>query len=144
MSAHLLPLINACLNALSGLLLALGLMFILKKNEVAHRRCMLSAFLTSCVFLVSYVIHKVFIVRGINTPFRGPAHLKPIYLVLLISHVILAVTIVPMAWVTIFRGLQGRLELHRKIARITWPLWMYVSVTGVVIYCVLYQIWPAR
>jgi uncharacterized membrane protein YozB (DUF420 family) len=105
---------------------------------------MLSAFVTSGFFLVGYLIHKIFIVKGVNTPFAGPASLKLPYLLMLFSHVFLAIFIVPLALVTISRGRKGQDERHRKIARWTWPIWMYVSVTGVVIYLVLYQIWPAH
>jgi putative membrane protein len=139
-----LPLVNACLNGLSGTLLSFGLYFILNKNERAHRACMLAAFGSSIVFLITYVIHKVFVVRGVNTPFLGPTALKPWYLLMLATHIILAIAIVPLACITIFRGLKDRRESHRRIARWTWPLWMYVSITGVVIYLVLYQVWPAH
>lgn len=136
-----LPLLNACLNGTSGCLLVLGLLFIKQGRREAHQGCMISAFATSCVFLVSYLYHKIFVVHGVNTPFPGPAGLKPWYLLMLFTHVVLAIAIVPLALITIVRGVKGRLELHRKIARITWPIWMYVSVTGVFIYLALYQIW---
>lgn len=142
MSGHELPAVNACLNGLSSVLLVLGLVMIRAGRREAHRRCMLGAFVASCVFLVFYVIHKVWVVHGVNTPFRGPPALRPYYLAMLASHVVLAVVIVPLALVTISRGLSAQWDRHRRIARWTWPLWMYVSVTGVVIYLVLYQIWP--
>jgi putative membrane protein len=143
-SGHDLPLLNACLNGCAGLLLIFGLVFIKRRNELAHKRCMLSAFATSCAFLVSYVIHKVFVMRGVNTPFAGPPSLKGWYLFMLASHVLLAIAIVPLALITLRRGLADNREAHRRLARWTWPLWMYVSVTGVVIYLVLYQIWPPK
>ena len=105
---------------------------------------MIAAFVSSCVFLVGYVVHKVFVVKGVNTPFAGPAALKPWYLLMLATHVILAMLIVPLALTTITLGVKGRFEQHKKIARWTWPLWMYVSVTGVVIYLLLYQIFPQK
>ena len=139
-----IPLLNACLNGLSSIFLILGLVFIKRGNRKAHERCMFSAFVTSGFFLVGYLIHKIFIVKGVNTPFAGPASLKLPYLLMLFSHVSLAILILPLALVTIARGLKGDDARHRKIARWTWPIWMYVSVTGVVIYLVLYQIWPAH
>lgn len=143
MSGNDLPLLNACLNALSTVFLALGLYFIKSGRRVAHKRAMLSAFVTSGFFLVGYLIHKIFIMKGVNTPFAGPTFLRVPYLVLLASHVLLAMTILPLAMVTIVRGLKDDTEKHRRIARWTWPLWMYVSVTGVLVYLILYQIWPA-
>ena len=144
MSLTDLPLVNASLNGLSAILLMAGFIFIKRGNKDAHRKCMGTAFVSSCVFLVGYVIHKVFVVKGVNTPFAGPAALKPYYLVMLASHIILAIVIVPMAIVTIRLALLGRFEAHKKIARWTWPLWMYVSVTGVLIYLLLYQIYPNK
>ena len=144
MSLTDLPLVNASLNGLSAILLMAGFIFIKRGNKDAHRKCMGTAFVSSCVFLVGYVIHKVFVVKGVNTPFAGPAALKPYYLVMLASHIILAIVIVPMAIATIRLGILGRFEAHKKIARWTWPLWMYVSVTGVLIYLLLYQIYPQK
>jgi uncharacterized membrane protein YozB (DUF420 family) len=105
---------------------------------------MLSAFGTSCVFLVLYLIHKFVVVRGVHTPFRGPDSLKIAYLIMLASHIILAISVVPLALISIHRGLRERFDEHRRIARWTWPIWMYVSVTGVLVYLVLYVFWPAR
>lgn len=144
MSGHDLPLVNACLNGLSGLLLMVGLVLIKQGKREAHQRCMVAALLCSVVFLISYLIHKIFVMKGINTPFSGPASLKPAYLAMLASHVLLAMVIVPLALVTVTRGRKGDFERHKRIARWTWPLWMYVSVTGVLIYLVLYRIWPAH
>lgn len=137
-----LPAINATLNGLSAILLLAGFVFIRAGNRDAHRRCMLLALLSSSVFLVGYVIHKVFIVQGVNSPFSGPAALKPLYLFLLATHVVLAMVIVPLALATIGLGLKARFVTHKKLARWTWPVWMYVSVTGVLIYLALYQLWP--
>ena len=144
MSLEDLPAINATLNGLSAILLTVGFIFIKRGNQQAHRNCMLAAFASSCVFLVGYVVHKVFVVKGVNTPFLGPAGLKPWYLLMLASHVILAMVIVPLALTSITLGLKGRFEAHKKVSRWTWPLWMYVSVTGVLIYLLLYQIYPAH
>jgi putative membrane protein len=139
-----LPLINACLNGLATVLLAAGYVFIKRGNQAAHKKCMLAAFAASCVFLVGYVFHKVYVVKGVNTPFAGPEALKPWYLLMLATHVILAMLIVPLALTTIVLGLKGKFETHKKVARWTWPIWMYVSVTGVIIYLLLYQIYPAK
>jgi uncharacterized membrane protein YozB (DUF420 family) len=103
---------------------------------------MLSAFLTSCIFLALYLYHKIAVMKGVNTTFPGPPEWKIPYLVMLFSHIILAIVIVPLAFITINRGLKMRVELHKKIARWTFPLWLYVSVTGVLVYLVLYRIWP--
>ena len=134
-----LPLINACLNGLAILFLTLGFVFIKQGNKTAHRNCMVSAFVTSAVFLTCYLIYH-FSTRA--TRFLDPAWFKPIYLVILFTHVVLAVVILPLIFMTFSRALKARYELHKKIARWTWPLWMYVSITGVVIYLLLYQIFP--
>lgn len=139
-----LPLINACLNGLATVLLVAGFVFIKQGNQAAHKKCMLAAFVASCVFLVGYVFHKVYVVKGVNTPFAGPEVLKPWYLLMLATHVILAMLIVPLALTTIALSLKGKFETHKKVARWTWPIWMYVSVTGVLIYLLLYQIYPAK
>jgi putative membrane protein len=142
MTGHDLPLVNACLNGLSTVLLCAGFYFIRKKQITAHRNCMISAFITSCVFLVLYLYHKMAVMKGIHMTFPGPAEWKIPYLVVLYSHILLAMAIVPLALITINRGLKLRVELHKKIARWTFPIWLYVSVTGVLVYLVLYQIWP--
>lgn len=144
MTLHDLPALNASLNGLSALLLLAGFIFIKRGNQDAHRRCMITAFVSSCVFLIGYLVHKVFVVKGVNTPFAGPAGLKPWYLLMLATHVILAMAIVPLALASIAFGLKGKFEQHKKVARWTWPLWMYVSVTGVLIYLLLYQIYPPK
>ena len=142
MSLDQLPLINATLNGIAGCLLVLGLVLIKTGHQTAHRRCMQAAFATSCVFLILYLIHKFWVVRGVHTPFRGPPGLKTAYLAMLASHIVLAIAVVPMALVTIHHGLHQRFPQHRRLARWTWPVWMYVSVTGVLVYLVLYVIWP--
>lgn len=144
MSGNDIPLLNACLNGLSAVFLVFGLVFIKQGNRKAHQRCMLSAFFTSGLFLIGYLFHKIMVVKGVNTPFAGPPALKIPYLVMLFTHVLLAMFILPLAGTSIYRGLKGDDARHRKVARWTWPIWMYVSVTGVLIYLVLYQFWPAR
>lgn len=136
-----LPAINASLNALATVLLVLGWIFIRTDRRTAHRNCMISAFITSCVFLVGYLYHKFVVMKGIHTSFPGPKALLIPYLILLFTHVVLAMAIVPMALISMQRGWQQKYELHRKIARWTLPIWLYVSVTGVVIYFLLYRIW---
>lgn len=141
MSSGTLPLVNACLNGLSALLLLAGLVLVRHRRVAAHRACMLSAFGISVVFLGLYLYHKIVVVKGVNTPFPGPAALKPWYLAMLSSHIVLAMAVVPLALVTIHRGLRERWDQHRRIARWTWPIWMYVSLTGVAVYLALYVVW---
>jgi uncharacterized membrane protein YozB (DUF420 family) len=137
-----LPAVNASLNGLSALFLAAGFMFIRRKNVPAHHRCMLSAFATSTVFLICYLTYH-FSVRAV-TKFSGHGWIRPVYFVLLISHILLAVLILPLALITLTRALRQRFDSHRAIARWTWPIWMYVSVTGVLVYLMLYHFYPAR
>ena len=141
MSISDLPVVNACLNGLSAVFLTAGYVFIRRKNQAAHRNCMVSAFVTSTLFLVCYLTYHYHAGR---TVFKDPAWFRPIYLVLLLTHTVLAVVIVPMILITLNRALKQRFDLHKKIARWTWPLWMYVSVTGVVIYILLYHLFPQR
>jgi len=137
-----LPAINASLNGLSAVFLAAGFYFIRRKNVIAHRRCMISAFASSTVFLACYLTYH-FSVRAV-TRFSGQGWIRPVYFTLLISHILLAVVILPLAIVTLTRGLRAQFDLHRKIARWTWPIWMYVSVTGVMVYLMLYHLYPAH
>ena len=142
MSMDDLPAVNASLNALSAVLLSAGYYFIRRQNRDAHRNCMVAAFVTSILFLVCYLTyhgHRAYVLHAGPTRFLEPAWFRPIYLTILLTHTILAVVIVPLVLVTLNRALKERFELHRKIARWTWPLWMYVSVTGVVIYFLLYH-----
>jgi uncharacterized membrane protein YozB (DUF420 family) len=139
MNVHDLPAINATLNGLSALLLGTGFVFIKRKNMPAHRACMIAAFSTSVLFLICYLTYHAL---GGFTKFQNPAWFRPWYLVLLATHTVLAAAIVPLILMTLSRALKQRFELHKKIARWTWPLWMYVSVTGVAVYLILYQIFP--
>lgn len=136
-----LPAVNATLNATSAILLSFGFYFIRRKQIIAHRNCMIAAFCASTVFLTCYLIYHFNVGR---TTFVNPAWFRPIYLTLLLTHTVLAVVIVPMILMTLSRGLKARYEMHKKIARWTWPLWMYVSVTGVLIYYLLYVKFPQR
>src|SRR5882762_53964 len=140
MSLADLPAVNACLNGLSAIFLTAGFVFIRRGNKIAHRNCMVSAFVTSTIFLACYLTYH-FTVKAI-TRFQNPDWFRPIYLTILLTHTILAVVIVPLVLVTLNRAVKQRFELHKQIARWTWPIWMYVSVTGVVIYLLLYQIFP--
>ncbi|MDB6018083.1 MAG: hypothetical protein JWR19_2572 [Pedosphaera sp.] len=140
-----LPAVNGSLNGLSAILLTMGYVFIKRKNQIAHRNCMIAAFVTSTLFLACYLTYHFYLAYALHrgpTKFVDPAWFRPIYLTLLTTHTILAVTIVPMVFMTMSRGLKQRYELHKKIARWTWPLWMYVSVTGVLIYYLLYIKFP--
>src|ERR1019366_7515814 len=139
MTVHDLPAVNATLNGLSAILLATGFVCIKRKKVAAHRACMIAAFSTSVRFLICYLTYHYY--TGV-TRFLNPLWFKPIYLTLLATHTVLAVVIVPLILVTLNRAFKERFDLHKKIARWTWPIWMYVSVTGVVVYLILYQIFP--
>jgi putative membrane protein len=143
MTVHDLPALNAGLNALATLFLTLGYVFIRQGKRDAHRNCMVAAFSISCVFLICYVLHKI-LVRGVHTPFGGEGFIRYVYYPMLISHILLAMAIVPLILMTLVRAARQQWEAHRKIARWTWPLWMYVSVTGVLVYFMLYKWFPAR
>jgi uncharacterized membrane protein YozB (DUF420 family) len=140
-----LPVVNACLNGLSAIFLGAGYYFIRRKQQAPHQKCMVAAFVTSVLFLICYITYHtylgIYLHRG-PTVFKNPAWFRPIYLTILFTHTILAVVIVPLVLITLNRGLKQRFELHKKIARWTWPLWMYVSVTGVAIYLLLYRVFP--
>ena len=140
MNATDLPVVNASLNGVSAVLLTLGLVFIKRKQREAHKRCMVAAFICSCVFLFFYVLHKYLV--GVHRPIGADGIIRTAYLVMLASHIVLAIAVVPLALITIRRGLTERFDAHRKIARWTWPIWMYVSVTGVLIYFLLYHWFP--
>jgi putative membrane protein len=137
-----LPPVNATLNALSAAFLAAGYVFIRGGHRQAHRNCMIAALATSVLFLASYLTYHL-TVKAV-TRFLEPAWFRPIYLGILLTHTILAVVIVPLVLITVNRALRQRFDRHKAIARWTWPLWMYVSVTGVLIYLLLYQIFPQR
>jgi uncharacterized membrane protein YozB (DUF420 family) len=138
----LLPTLNALLNALAGVLLLRGRALVRRGQIDAHRRCMLAAFATSSLFLVLYVAHKV--TSGfVSTSFHAEGAARLAYLTLLVSHVVLAMAVPPLAIVLIRRGLRGEVARHRRLARVVWPIWIYVSATGVVIYALLYLYSPA-
>jgi uncharacterized membrane protein YozB (DUF420 family) len=139
---HFFPAWNASLNALSGILLLCGYINIRRGRIQVHKRFMLSACITSLVFLASYVTYH-WLRHGIVTRFAGTGAIKTFYFTMLTSHTILAVTIVPLAIITVMNGLRMRVPQHRRIARWTFPLWMYVSVTGVLVYFFLYHWFPS-
>jgi uncharacterized membrane protein YozB (DUF420 family) len=133
------PALNAILNGTSAVLIGLGLFFIRSGRRQAHKRMMLSAFVTSCLFLTSYLYYHLVLRAGV-TRFRGQGIVQPIYFTILISHTILAIVVVPFILVTLARALKGNFQRHRAIAPYTFAIWMYVSVTGVVIYLMLYKL----
>ena len=132
-----LPSINASLNSACALFLVIGYLLIRRGHVTAHRVCMLSAFATSTLFLVSYLTYHY---QVGSVPFEGRGWVRPLYFSVLISHTVLAVAIVPLVLVTLVRALRGRFERHKRIARWTLPIWLYVSVTGVVVYWMLYRL----
>jgi len=132
-----LPLLNACLNATSAALLSAGWIFIRRKRVTAHKTCMVSALVVSTLFLVSYVAYHA--LAG-SRPFGGQGWIRLVYFPLLVSHIVLAAAIVPLALTTVYRALRGNFARHVRIARWTLPIWLYVSVTGVVVYWMLYRL----
>ncbi len=142
MSVHDLPALNATLNGLATVLLSAGFVLIKTGRKNSHRIAMTTAFVVSVVFLVTYVLHKI-LVHGIHTPFGGEGAIRTFYYGMLISHIILAIAIVPLVIVTFRHAMAGRFDRHRAWARVTFPLWYYVSVTGVLVYFFLYQWFPS-
>ena len=134
-----LPHLNALLNTTSAILLTIGFRFIRRGNIPAHRNCQVAAFVTSILFLASYLTYHYF--HG-DTKFLGQGAVRPFYFAILISHVVLAIVIVPLVLITLYRALRGDFLRHRRIARWTLPIWLYVSVTGVIVYLMLYHIYP--
>lgn len=136
MSVTDLPALNATLNATSFVLLTTGWFLIRSGRRQAHKRCMIAALVVSAAFLTSYVIYHLEV--G-SVPFQKTGWIRTLYFAVLIPHVILAAAIVPMILITVSRALSNRFDKHKQIARITLPLWLYVSVTGVIVYLMLYQ-----
>ena len=136
-STSQLPTLNAALNSLSAVFLFAGYLYIRGKNRQAHRRCMLAAFACSSLFLISYLVYHF---RVGSVGFKGQGWIRPIYFTILITHTILAATVVPLALITLIRALRERFDAHRRIARWALPIWLYVSVTGVVVYLMLYRL----
>jgi putative membrane protein len=135
-TVHDLPAVNASLNALSGVLLLCGYTLIRLRRIELHRRFMIAAFAASSLFLICYVVYHA---QVGSVRFTRQGFVRPLYFTILITHVALAFTVVPLAIVTLSRGLKARYPQHRRIARWTFPIWLYVSVTGVLVYVLLYQ-----
>lgn len=133
-----LPALNAVLNGTAAVFLTTGYVMIRQGRRVLHKRCMLAALVTSSAFLTSYVIYHA---HAGSRPFTGQGAIRVVYFAILLTHVVLAVTILPLALVTTARGLRSQFDRHKKIARWTLPVWLYVSVTGVVIYLMLYRLY---
>ncbi|HEX7779358.1 MAG TPA: DUF420 domain-containing protein [Vicinamibacterales bacterium] len=136
MSVSDLPSVNAALNLTSTILLVTAWYFIRNRRIQAHRRCMIAAFVTSALFLISYVTYHAQI--G-SRPFPGTGAIRVVYFSILIPHVILAAAVLPLAIITLRRGLRRDDERHRRLAKVTLPIWLFVSVTGVIVYVMLYQ-----
>lgn len=149
MTLNDIPALNATLNALATLLIATGYVFIRTGNKTAHRAAMFSAGVVSAVFLVGYLTHKV--LKGmaagageaVHTQFGGEGPIRVVYYVMLITHVLLAMAIAYLVPRTFALAFSGQFERHKKWARVVFPIWLYVSVTGVLVYFFLYQWWPA-
>jgi uncharacterized membrane protein YozB (DUF420 family) len=131
-----LPALNAALNSLSAVWLTVGYIFIRQKKIAAHKACMIAALITSALFLASYLIYHY---HAGSKPFAGHGAIRTVYFSILLSHTVLAAAIVPLALITLMRALKQRFDKHKRIARWTLPIWFYVSVTGVMIYWMLYQ-----
>jgi uncharacterized membrane protein YozB (DUF420 family) len=142
MSVHDLPAVNASLNGLATALITAGFFCVKTGRIAAHRKLMMSAAAVSAIFLVGYVAHKIAI-HGVHTPFGGTGPIRTVYYVMLTSHIILAMAIAFLVPRTFSFALQGRIDRHRAWARWTFPIWYYVSVTGVLVYFFLYRWWPA-
>jgi uncharacterized membrane protein YozB (DUF420 family) len=136
LNIHSLPAVNATLNAISGVLLVVAYALIRARRIQPHRRVMIAAFATSSLFLICYLVYHA---QVGSVPFTRQGFVRPLYFTILITHVTLAITVLPLAVVTLSRGLKARYTQHRRIARWTFPIWLYVSVTGVLVYVLLYQ-----
>ena len=142
MTIHDIPALNASLNGLATVLITAGFLFIKTGRKEAHRKVMTAAMVVSAVFLVGYVTHKV-LIHGVHTPFGGAGAIRTVYYAMLISHIILAISIAFLVPRTFLFALQGNYDRHKAWAKWTFPIWYYVSVTGVLVYFFLYQWWPA-
>ena len=136
MTVHDLPAVNATLNAISGVFLIIGYLLMRARRIEAHRRFMIAAFVTSSLFLTCYLVYHA---QVGSVRFTRQGFVRPLYFTILVTHVTLAAAVLPLAIITLSRGLKGRYPQHRRIARWTFPIWLYVSVTGVLVYVLLYQ-----
>lgn len=141
MTLHDFPALNATLNGTAAVLLTAGFVFIKRKQVTAHRAAMLGACAVSAAFLACYLTYHL--QTGARTPFGGTGFIRPVYFAMLLSHILLAMAIVPLILVTLTLALRGRYDRHRAWARWTLPLWYYVSITGVLVYFFLYRWWPS-
>ena len=132
-----LPTVNATLNTISTVLLTVGFLMIRRRKIVAHRNCMIAAFVVSGLFLTSYLIYHY---HAGSTPFEGSGWIRSVYFAVLIPHIILAASILPLALITLYFALRKRFTKHRRIARWTLPIWLYVSITGIIVYWMLYHL----
>jgi len=137
-----IPALNATLNATATVLITAGFILIKTGRKEAHRKVMTTAMVVSAIFLVGYVTHKV-LIRGVHTPFGGTGPIRTVYYTMLISHIILAISIAYLVPRTFLLAIKGEFERHKAWAKWTFPIWYYVSVTGVLVYFFLYQWWPA-
>ena len=136
MAVNDLPAVNATLNAIAAVLLVIGYVLIRRRRIQQHRRVMIAAFATSTLFLVSYVVYHA---NAGSKPFPGQGTIRTVYFFVLITHVVLAALVPPLALITLIRGLRARYDRHARLARWTLPIWLYVSVTGVIVYVMLYR-----
>ena len=132
-----LPTVNATLNTISTVLLTVGFVMIRRRKIVAHRNCMIAAFVVSGLFLTSYLLYHY---HAGSTPFEGSGWIRFVYFAVLIPHIILAAAILPLALITLYFALRERFTKHQRIARWTLPIWLYVSVTGIIVYWMLYHL----
>jgi putative membrane protein len=135
-----LPALNAALNGTSAVLVATGIVLIKRGQRTAHKRAMIAAFITSSLFLISYLYYHAHV--G-SVRFQGQGWSRGVYFTILLTHTVLAAVIVPFVLVTLTRGLRGRYDKHKRSARWTYPMWLYVSITGVIIYVMLYHLFAA-
>ncbi len=143
MSLRDIPALNASLNGLATVLITLGFILIKTGRREAHRKAMTAAMVVSAIFLVGYVTHKA-LIRGVHTPFGGEGAIRTVYYVMLTSHIVLAMAIAYLVPRTFLLAIKGDYERHKAWAKWTFPIWYYVSVTGVLVYFFLYQWWPAK
>jgi uncharacterized membrane protein YozB (DUF420 family) len=139
-----LPRVNAALNGSCALLLIFGFIFIRTGQITLHKTCMFAALIVSAVFLTSYLYYHIHVKSGNPTPFTGQGWMRPIYFAILLSHTMLAILVTPMALFTAYKGIRGQFLKHVKVARWTLPIWLYVSVTGVIVYWMLYHLYPGN
>ena len=142
MTVDQMPTLNAALNTLATIFLILGYVFIKKENKEAHKKCMIAAFCTSTIFLACYLYYP-FPVEAV-TRFTNPVWFKPYYLVLLFTHIVLAVVMLPFIFKALWHAYKGQFDQHKKAVKWAWPMWLYVSITGVLVYLILYQIFPQK